>query len=92
MFFTMVLYTIGMNLKPTVRFYEGCVGVEAAAGCILAGPSILLDASLSGRLRLVEARQLDIVAYAIARMAKYTELAWKEEYGKACQAAAKTGS
>jgi hypothetical protein len=70
---------IDNNLEPTIKFYEDCVGSNAAIQLISKSPTILTN-SLEKRLkpRLVECQEagLPIDTGTIQRIALYTELNW----------------
>jgi hypothetical protein len=70
---------IDKNFEPTNKFYEDCVGLDAAIQLISKSPTILSN-SLEKRLkpRLVECQEagIPIDTGTIQRIAKYTELKW----------------
>jgi mTERF domain-containing protein len=72
---------IADNLEPTIKFYEDCVGSNAARNLILKDPRVL-GASLEKRLkpRLAEAQEAGIFIDTgiLKRMANYTEDLWSK--------------
>jgi hypothetical protein len=66
-------------LEPTIKFYEECVGSNAAIQLIAKDPRIL-GSSLEHRLkpRLVECQEagIPVDTGTIRRIAKLTELGW----------------
>jgi hypothetical protein len=70
---------IDKNLEPTIKFYEDCVGSNAAIQLIAKDPRIL-TASLENRLkpRLLECQEagIPVDTGTMMRIAKYTELSW----------------
>jgi hypothetical protein len=76
---SLFIKNIENNLEPTIKFYEDCVGSNAAIQLISKSPNILTN-SLEKRLkpRLVECQEagIPIDTGTIQRIAKYTELEW----------------
>jgi hypothetical protein len=70
---------IDNNLEPTIKFYEDCVGSNAAIQLIAEDPRIL-GSSLEHRLkpRLVECQEagIPVDTGTVQRMAKQTEFVW----------------
>jgi hypothetical protein len=76
---SLLSYEIDKNLEPTIKFYEDCVGSNAAIQLIASNPRIL-GSSLENRLkpRLVECQEAGIPVDTgiVDRIACYTELKW----------------
>ena len=80
----LLCYNIETNLKPTIKFYEECVGSDAARTLIATSPA-LLGYSLEKRLmpRLAECQEagIPIDTGTVQRMAKHTEEKWSISVG-----------
>ena len=72
---------IETNLETAMKFYEDCIGSDAARTIIATSPA-LLGSSLQNRLkpRLVKCQEADIPidTGTVKRMAKYTEDQWSD--------------
>jgi hypothetical protein len=77
------LFSMGIetNIKPTIKFYEDCVGSNAAITTIAKSPSLLgssLENRLQPRLAQVQEAGIPLDTGTISRMAKYTDEQWSK--------------
>jgi hypothetical protein len=67
------------KLEPTIKFFEDCVGSDAARNLIIKDP-VMLSTSLENRLkpRLEDAQEAGVLIDTgiLSRMGKYTEERW----------------
>jgi hypothetical protein len=72
-------YNTEDNLKPTIKFYEDCVGSNAAIQMTAKNPRVLgssLENRLKPRLAQVLEAGISLDTGIVSRMAQYTEEQW----------------